>query len=114
MALPGIECEFIDGELRFGSMTDARKGADLERDSCLALHGPTFHPEAGKEGDRPGEAKIAGRAVPFGPTTPDEVSEHPDGTIFVADIIEVVITGLSAEAGKLVVESGRLCEDCCG
>ena len=26
--ISGIECEFADGELRFGSMTDARKGAD--------------------------------------------------------------------------------------
>ena len=41
-----------------------RKGADLERDPRFALHGPTFHPEEGKEGDWPGEAKIAGRAVP--------------------------------------------------
>lgn len=95
----------MDSVLRFGSITDARKGSDLERDSRFALHGPTFHPETGKEGDWPGEAKIAGRAVPFGPTTPDKASEQPDGTIFVADIIEVVITGLSAEADKLVVES---------
>ena len=26
--ISGIECEFNDGELRFGSMTGARKGAD--------------------------------------------------------------------------------------
>lgn len=26
----GIECEFADGELRFGSMAGARKGADPE------------------------------------------------------------------------------------
>ncbi|RPI07792.1 MAG: pyridoxamine 5-phosphate oxidase, partial [Actinobacteria bacterium] len=30
--ISGIECEFADGNLRFGSMTDARKGADLKRD----------------------------------------------------------------------------------
>jgi hypothetical protein len=37
--------------------------------------------------------------------TTDEASEHPDGEMFVADITEVVITGLNAEATKLVVES---------
>ncbi len=44
-------------------MKGARKGADLQRDPRFALHGPTFHPEEGKESDWPGEAKIAGRAT---------------------------------------------------
>ena len=102
--ISGIECEFANGDLRFGSMTGARKGADLKRDPRFALHGPTFHPEEGKEGDWPGEAKIAGRAVPAGPVATDEANEQPDGQIFVADITEVVITGLNAEASRLVVE----------
>lgn len=103
--ISGIECELTDGELRFGSMTGARKGADLERDPRFALHSPTSHPEEGQEGDWPGEAKIAGRAVPAGPATTDEASEGSDGEMFVADITEVVITGLNAEATKLVIES---------
>ena len=103
--ISGIECEFADGDLRFGSMTGARKGADLKRDSRFALHGPTFHPEVGKEGDWPGEAKIAGKAVPAGPVTASDAEEQPDGEMFVADITEVVITCLNAEANKLVVES---------
>ncbi len=103
--LSGIECEFAAGELRFGSMTGARKGADLERDPRFALHGPTFHPEEGKEGEWPGEAKIAGRAIPAGPVVTDEGAAPPDGQMFVADITEVVITGLNAEATRLVVES---------
>jgi hypothetical protein len=96
--ISGIECEFAEGDLRFGSMTGARKGADLRRDPRFALHGPTFHPEEGKERDWPGEAKITGRAVPV-------ATDEPDGETFVADITEVVITGLNAEATKLVVES---------
>jgi hypothetical protein len=84
-------------------MTGARKGADLRRDPRFALHGPTVHPEEGKEGDWPGEAKIAGRATPAGPVTP-EGSEGPDGEMFVADIDEVVVTALNAEGDKLVVE----------
>jgi hypothetical protein len=103
--ISGIECEFADGELRFGSMTGARKGADLRRDPRFALHGPTFHPEEGKEGDWPGEAKIAGQAVPGGPLRADEGDEQPEGELFVADITGVVITGLNAEVAKLVVES---------
>jgi hypothetical protein len=106
--ISGIECEFADGDLRFGSMSGARKGADLERDPRFALHGPTFHPEEGHESDWPGEAKIAGRAIPAGPVTTDDANdadEQPDGEMFVADITEVVITGLNAEATKLVVES---------
>jgi hypothetical protein len=103
--ISGIECEFTDGDLRFGSMTGARKGADLKRDPRFALHGPTFHPAAGKENDWPGEAKIAGRAVLAAPASADEASGQPDGEQFIADITEVVITGLNAEATKLVVES---------
>ena len=102
--ISGIECELADGELRFGSMTGARKLADLERDPRFALHGPTFHPEEGKEREWPGEAKISGRAVAARPAT-GEAGEEPDGKTFTADITEVVITRLDADATKLVVES---------
>ena len=97
--ISGIECEVDDGELRFGSMSGARKGADLRGDPRFALHGPTFHPEEGKEGEWPGEAKVSGRAVPVG------AGEDSEGDAFVADIAEVVITGLNPEATRLCVES---------
>jgi hypothetical protein len=103
--ISGIECEFTGGDLRFGSMIGARKGADLKRDPRFALHGPTFHPVEGKESEWPGEAKIAGRAVPARSSTTGESIQQPDGELFVADISEVVITGLDAEATTLVVES---------
>jgi hypothetical protein len=103
--ISGIECEFIVGDLRFGSIPSARKGADLQRDPRFALHGPTSHPEEGKESDWPGEAKIAGRAIPAGPVATDSASEQPDGEMFIADITEVTITGLDAEATKLIIES---------
>jgi hypothetical protein len=98
--ISGIECEFAEGELRFGSMPGARKGADLRRDPRFALHGPTVHPQEGKEAEWPGEAKIAGRAVLAGPA-----SEGPPADLFVADISEVVTTGLNPEATMLVIES---------
>jgi hypothetical protein len=98
--ISGIECEFADGELRLGSMPGARKGADLKRDPRFALHGPTFHPQEGRESEWPGEAKIAGRAVLAGP-----IDKGPDGDLFLADISEVVITRLNPEATMLVIES---------
>jgi hypothetical protein len=96
----GIECEFVNGELTFGSMAGARKSADLMRDSRFALHGPTVHPEEGKEGDWPGEAKIAGRAI----ASVASGTEQIGGVTFVADIHEVVITELNAQADKLIIE----------
>jgi pyridoxamine 5'-phosphate oxidase-like protein len=106
--ISGIECEIADGDLRFGSMTGARKGADLKRDPRFALHGPTFHPVEGKENEWPGEAKIAGRALPASSGNRETAGEHPDADMFVADIVEVVITHLDAGATKLVVESWTL------
>lgn len=98
--ISGIECEIADGELRFGSMPAARKGADLRRDPRFALHGPNFHPVEGQEAEWPGEAKIAGRAVTAGSVG----GAAPDGEAFTADISEVVITHLNPEATRLVVE----------
>jgi hypothetical protein len=98
--ISGIECEFADGELRFGSMPGARKGADLRRDPRFALHGPTFHPEDGNEAEWPGEAKVAGRAVVAGP-----LGDGADGDLFLADISEVVVTRLNPAATLLVIES---------
>ncbi len=102
--ISGIECEFVRGDLRFGSMAGSRKGADLLRDPRFALHGPTFHPEEGQETDWPGEAKVSGRATPAGPVRADPNEPAPDGEFFLADIDEVVVTGLNAEANRLVVE----------
>jgi len=102
--ISGIECEFVEGELQFGSMTAARKGADLRRDPRFALHGPTFHPVEGKEAEWPGEAKIAGRAVVAGSVSTEEGSDESAGDLFRADITEVVVTRLDAAATKLVVE----------
>jgi hypothetical protein len=103
--ISGIECEFSGGELRFGSMPGAVKGADLKRDPRFSLHGPTFHPEDGKESEWPGEAKVSGRAVLACAPKSEEDSTQPDGEMFVADITEIVVTRLNDEANKLVVES---------
>lgn len=101
--ISGIECEFADGRLTFGSMLGARKAADLARDGRFALHGPTFHPVEGKESEWPGEAKIAGRAAPASSADLGRGEDAPEADMFVADIEEVVLTCLNPEGTKLVV-----------
>ena len=97
--ISGIEARFEDGELTFGSMPNARKGADLRRDPRFALHSATVDPVDGAEAQWPGEAKIAGRAVLDG--SPDAGADA-DG--FRADVLEVVHTRLNEAATLLVVE----------
>ena len=96
--ISGIEVEFADGELLFGSMPGARKGADLGRDPRFALHSATTDPPEGNPAGWPGEAKVAGRAC---------LTERGDGQVFRADVAEVVWTGLNPEATLLVVEWWR-------
>jgi hypothetical protein len=97
--ISGIEAAFDDGELVFGSMPKARKGADLRRDPRFALHSATVDPIEGAEAQWPGEAKISGRAIAAGPT-----SEGADGDRFHADIADVVHTHLNQQATLLIVE----------
>jgi hypothetical protein len=98
--ISGIECEFADGELRFGSMPGVRKGADLRRDPRFALRGPAFDLQEGREAEWPGEAKIAGRAVLAGPA-----GGGPGGDLFLADIAEAVAIRLKPGATFMVIES---------
>jgi hypothetical protein len=93
--ISGIEAVFDDGELTFGSMPHARKGADLKRDNRFALHSATVDPVEGAEAQWPGEAKIAGRA---------ELASTVGADSFRADITEVVHTHLDERATRLVVE----------
>ena len=97
--ISGIEAVFEDGELAFGSMPSARKGADLRRDPRFALHSATVDPVEGSEAQWPGEAKISGRAIAAGPT-----ANAGNGERFRADIAEVVHTHLNGEATLLVIE----------
>ena len=100
--LSGIEAEFESGELTFGSMPGARKGADLQRDPRFALHSATVDPPDGDPAGWPGDAKLAGRAVPAG-----DLDGDTDGELFRVDIEEVVVTRLNETATALVIESWR-------
>ena len=100
--ISGIEVEFADGELTFGSMPDARKGADLARDPRFALHGPTVDPPESNPAGWPGEAKVAGRAILVG-----ELEGEPSGQLFRADLDEVVLTRLTGAGDRLLIEVWR-------
>jgi hypothetical protein len=97
--ISGIEVAFKDGELTFGSMPNARKGADLRRDPRFALHSATTDPVTSAEAEWPGEAKISGRAAKA-----ELAAEAPDADGFHAHIAEVVHTHLDEKATMLVVE----------
>ncbi len=100
--ISGIECTIDAEELRFGSMAPARKLADLRRDARVAIHGPTISPEEGREGDWPGEAKVAGRAVP---ESEDGSGPAPEGAaMFRLDLEEVVVTSLNEDATRLLID----------
>ncbi len=94
--ISGTELEVRDGELWLGSMPQARKARDLQRDGRVAVHGPTADPP-----DDPkewiGEAKVAGRAV--------EVAHDDASHRFRIDVDEVVFTHLNDAGDRLVVES---------
>jgi hypothetical protein len=105
--ISGIETVFEDGDLVFGSMPNARKGADLRRDPRFALHSATVDPAEGGEAQWPGEAKISGRALIVAPATElttEPATDGPPGDRFRADIAEVVHTHLNEKATLLVVE----------
>ena len=95
--ISGTEVEFVDGQLRIGSMSLAVKALDLRRDGRVAIHGPTTDPPPDKPAEWKGEAKIAGVAR--------EVDSGGDAHRFVIDIQEAVITRLNEAGSRLVVES---------
>ena len=95
--ISGTEVEFVEGELRIGSMPGAVKAMDLRRDARVAIHGPTTDPPPKRPTGWTGEAKIAGTAK--------EVESGSDAHRFLIDIREVVVTHLNDAGNRLVIES---------
>jgi hypothetical protein len=102
--ISGIETAFVEGDLWIGSMWQALKARDLQRDPRFALHSGSMEP-AEWEGD----AKLAGIAEEI--TDPERVREMnadaaPDGPshLFRLDLHEVSTVGLDAERRALVIE----------
>ncbi len=101
--ISGTEVKFREGELWIGSMKDARKAADLQRDGRFALHSASEDPP-----EWPGDAKIAGRMVEAADA---DVVERINGTavgpshLFRGEVTELVLVHLNQAGDKLVVES---------
>jgi hypothetical protein len=86
--ISGTEVQFEDSELRIGSMPNALKARDLQRDPRIALHSPTVDAPEADPAEWQGEAKIAGRAI----------EENTEGAShrFRIEITEVVWTRVRA------------------
>jgi hypothetical protein len=102
--ISGTESQFKDGELWIGSMPDARKARDLQRDPRFALHSGSDEPTEWK-----GDAKLAGVAEEI--TDPERVREingakAPPGPshLFRLDLREVSTVGLDDARAQLVIE----------
>ena len=103
--ISGTEVAFVDGELWLGSMWQATKARDLQRDPRFALHSGSADPPGWT-----GDAKLAGRAEEV--TDPEliaRVTGHaaPPGSahVFRADITELVVVRLGQPADHIVIES---------
>jgi len=84
--ISGIECEFRDGDLVFGSMKGARKADDLRRDPRLAIHSPSVDPPDSPDPTTwAGDAKLSGRAV-------DVTEPGASSFAYRVDVSEVVLT----------------------
>jgi hypothetical protein len=102
--ISGTETQLIDGELWIGSMWQARKAHDLQRDPRFALHSGSDEPDAWA-----GDAKLAGVAEEI--TDPGRVREingqkAPPGPshLFRLDLREVSTVGLNDSRDAIVIE----------
>ncbi len=101
--ISGTECQFVDGGLWIGSMWDALKARDLQRDPRFALHSGSEDPP-----EWPGDAKLSGVVEEI---TDPEVVERINGAVatgpshlFRLDLLEASTVGLNAARDKIVIE----------
>lgn len=96
--ISGTEFQFVDGDLRLGSMPGALKALDLRRDPRVALHCPTEDAPEDEPATWGGDAKIAGTA--------HELPTPEDGSCrFRIELTEVVLTRVGDPPDHLVIES---------
>jgi hypothetical protein len=103
----GTEVFFLDGDLWFGAMWQARKAVDLRRDPRFALHSASANPP-----EWPGDATVSGRVEEItDPVRAEEVftaiGGKPPGPahLFRADVLEVTTVRLGDPPDHLVIES---------
>jgi len=102
--ISGTEARIADSELWIGSMWQARKARDLQRDPRFALHTGSDDPP-----EWTGDAKLAGEAEEI--TDPERVEEiNGDGPpgpshLFRLDLHEVSTVRLSDDRSSLVISA---------
>jgi hypothetical protein len=89
--ISGTESRFEHGELLIGSMPDALKARDLQRDPRFALHSGSDEPD-----DWNGDAKLAGVV--------EELAGDGKSHTFRLDVREVSTVGLNDDRDRLVIE----------
>ena len=89
--ISGTEARIEDGELLIGSMWQALKARDLERDPRFALHSGSDEPD-----DWRGDAKLAGVA--------EEIRSDGESHTFRLDLQEVSTVGLDDARTHLVID----------
>jgi hypothetical protein len=102
--ISGTEAQFRDGELWIGSMWQALKARDLQRDPRFALHSASDDPDVWT-----GDAKLAGVAEEI--TDPERVREingpaagAGPSHLFRLDLHEVSTVGVDESRKALVIE----------
>jgi hypothetical protein len=102
--ISGTETRIAEGELWIGSMWEARKARDLQRDPRYALHSGSDDPPAW-----PGDAKLSGVAEEI--TDPERIetvigADKPPGPahLFRLDLREVSTVEVDEARAELVIE----------
>lgn len=106
--ISGSEIIFAGGELWLGSMPNAVKALDLQRDPRFAVHSGSQNPDQGWKGD----AKFAGRVEEICDDARKRAvvgDNAPPGPLhlFRCDITELVVVRLGDPADHLVIDSWR-------
>ena len=104
--ISGSEIMFAEGELWFGSMPNAVKALDLQRDPRFAVHSGSNDPDKGWKGD----AKFAGRVEEIDDDERKRAivgGNAPPGPLhlFRCDVTELVVVRLGEPADHLVIDS---------
>ena len=96
--ISGTEVQFSDGELWIGSMSNARKAQDLQRDPRYAVHSGSMDPDEGLA-----DAKIAGRAleIPNQEHHKFRLDLHEASIVTLDDAKEHLVIDIWTEAGGL-------------
>ncbi len=103
----GTEVDFSGDDLTVGSMWEAVKARDLQRDGRFALHA---NPGEGTT-MAGGDAKLSGVAVEVGDDGKRAYEEHANPPepyhLFRLELAEAVLTSLHPEGDRLVIETWR-------